>query len=130
MEVSGSLANASDEEGVTGAFAGTAVSTPGVWYEFNADSDYRFASTCNTPASISGFADPVGDTKLHVFVYNDEGELEPIVGNDDACGLMSSVAFLAETDRTTTSTYLSSLHLVPVQILARHHVRFVMTSHE
>ena len=28
-----------------------------------------------------------------MFVYNDEGELEPIVGNDDACGLMSSVAF-------------------------------------
>lgn len=98
MEVSGSLENASDEEGVSGAFAGTVVSTPGVWYEFNADSDYQvFASTCNTPTSISGFADPVGDTKLHVFVYNDEGELEPIVGNDDACGLYSSVAFLAET---------------------------------
>jgi hypothetical protein len=98
MEVSGTLENASDEEGVTGALAGTAVTTPGVWYEFNADSDYQvFVSTCNTPTSVSGLADPVGDTKLHVFVYNDEGELEPIVGNDDACGLLSSVAFLAET---------------------------------
>jgi hypothetical protein len=69
-----------------------------VWYEFNADSDYQvFANTCNTPTSTSGFADPVSDTKLHVFVYNDEGELEAIVGNDDNCGLMSGVAFLAET---------------------------------
>jgi hypothetical protein len=98
MEVSGNLANASDEEGVTGVFAGTTVTTAGVWYEFNADGDYQvFANTCNTPTSVSGFADPVSDTKLHVFVYNDEGELEPIVGNDDNCGLMSRVAFLAET---------------------------------
>ena len=98
MEVSGNLSNASDEEGVTGSFAGTSVTTPGVWYEFNADGDYQvFANTCNTPTSTSGFADPVSDTKMHVFVYNDEGELEPIVGNDDNCGLMSGVAFLAET---------------------------------
>ena len=98
MEVSGSLENASDEEGVTGAYAGTTVTTAGVWYEFNADGNYQvFANTCNTPTSTSGFADPVSDTKLHVFVYNDEGELEPIVGNDDNCGLMSGVAFLAET---------------------------------
>lgn len=98
MEVSGSLENASDEEGLTGTFAGTTVTTGGVWYEFNADGDYQvFANTCNTPTSTSGFADPVSDTKLHVFVYNDEGELEAIVGNDDNCGLMSGVAFLAET---------------------------------
>ena len=98
MEVSGSLENASDEEGVTGVYAGTTVTTGGVWYEFNADGNYQvFANTCNTPTSTSGFADPVSDTKLHVFVYNDEGELEPIVGNDDNCGLMSGVAFLAET---------------------------------
>ena len=77
MEVSGSLENASDEEGLTGTFAGTTVTTGGVWYEFNADGDYQvFANTCNTPTSTSGFADPVSDTKLHVFVYNDEGELE------------------------------------------------------
>ena len=96
--VSGTLELAQDDEGVIGAFAGTAVSTGGVWYEFNADDNYQvFANTCNTPTSISGFADPVSDTKLHVFVYNDEGELEPIVGNDDNCGLMSGVAFLAET---------------------------------
>lgn len=98
MEVSGNLANASDEEGVTGSYAGTTVTTAGVWYEFNADGNYQvFANTCNTPTSISGFANPVSDTKMHVFVYNDEGELEPIVGNDDNCGLMSGVAFLAET---------------------------------
>ena len=98
MEVSGSLEFASDEEGVTGAYAGTTVTTAGVWYEFNADGNYQvFANTCNTPTSTSGFADPVSDTKMHVFVYNDEGELEPIVGNDDNCGLMSGVAFLAET---------------------------------
>jgi hypothetical protein len=96
--VSGTLELAQDDEGVIGAFAGTAVSTGGVWYEFNADADYQvFANTCSTPTAISGFADPVSDTKLHVFVYNDEGELEPIVGNDDNCGLMSGVAFLAET---------------------------------
>ena len=98
MEVSGSLENASDEEGLTGVFAGTTVTTGGVWYEFNADGDYQvFANTCNTPTATSGFADPVGDTKLHVFTQNDEGGLDPVVGNDDACGLMSGVAFLAET---------------------------------
>ena len=98
MEVSGSLENASDEEGLAGIFAGTTVTTGGVWYEFNADADYQvFANTCNTPTATSGFADPVTDTKMHVFVYNDAGDLEPIVGNDDACGLMSGVAFLAET---------------------------------
>ena len=96
--VSGTLELAQDDEDLIGTFAGTAVSTGGVWYEFNADADYQvFANTCNTPTSTSGFADPVSDTKLHVFVYNDEGELEAIVGNDDNCGLMSGVAFLAET---------------------------------
>ena len=94
----GNLANASDEEGVTGLFLGTTITTGGVWYEFNSDSDQQvFANTCDTPTSTSGFADPVSDTKLHVFQYNDEGELELIVGNDDACGLMSSVAFIATT---------------------------------
>jgi len=98
MQVSGTLANASDVEGVTGTFAGTTVTTAGVWYEFNADADYQvFASTCDTPTSVSGLANPVSDTKMHVFVMNDEGELEAIVGNDDNCGLMSRVAFLAET---------------------------------
>ena len=87
--VSGTLELAQDDEGVIGQFAGTAVSTGGVWYEFNADADYQvFANTCNTPTSTSGFADPVSDTKLHVFVYDDEGELTPIVGNDDNCGLV------------------------------------------
>lgn len=96
--VTGNMENASDVEGVTGSFAGTGVSTAGVWYVFNSDSDQQvFANTCDTPTNISGLADPVSDTKMHVFVYNDEGELEPIVGNDDNCGLMSSVAFIATT---------------------------------
>jgi hypothetical protein len=96
--VTGNMQNASDVEGVTGAFSGTAVTTGGVWYEFNSDSEQQvFVNTCDTPTNISGLADPILDTKIHVFVYNDAGELEPIVGNDDNCGLLSSVAFVAAT---------------------------------
>ena len=96
--VSGTLQNASDEDGVTGLFFGTTITTAGVWYEFNADGDYQvFASTCDTPSSISGFANPVTDTKLHVFKQESDGSLTPVVGNDDNCGSMSRVAFLAST---------------------------------
>ena len=96
--VTGNLSNASDQEGVTGQFAGTSVSRPGVWYEFNSSEDQQvFVNTCDTPTAVSGFADPVSDTKLHVFQYNDDGELVALVGNDDNCGLMSAVAFIAET---------------------------------
>jgi len=54
--VSGTLYLAQDDEDLIGAFAGTGVTTGGVWYEYNADGDYQvFANTCNTPTATSGF---------------------------------------------------------------------------
>ena len=96
--VNGTLENASDTENITGLYFGTSITTNGVWYEFNAASDQQvFVNTCDTPTSVSGFADPVGDTKIHVFKEEADGTLTPEVGNDDNCGLYSGVAFIAET---------------------------------
>ena len=85
--VSGTLELAQDDEDLIGTFAGTEeVTTGGVWYKFNADADYQvFANLCDTPAPGNGWPDPVSWSHLHVFIYNDDGELEGIAGTDGGC---------------------------------------------
>lgn len=94
---SGSIANASDPDGVIGIdFPGTAVTTAGVWYEFNAPADQAiFIDLCET--SFAGFAEPIGDTKIHVFTMDEDGNLVGLVGNDDSCGLLSAASWVATT---------------------------------
>ena len=92
LTVSGSTINASDAEGLIGSTCGEAVTSPGVWYVFNAASDqFVTASTCGT-------ATP-GDTKITVY-SGDCNNLTCVAGNDDGCGFgsfYSSIGFNAVT---------------------------------
>ncbi len=64
-------------------FCGTGISAPGVWYSVIGTGNLFTASTC------SGFS---YDTKLNVYTGSCEGLL-CIDGNDDACGLGSSISW-------------------------------------
>lgn len=94
LAVAGTTEFATDNEGLIGTFCGTPnITSPGVWYEFNAAADQQvIASTC------TGLG---GDTKIHVFVgAPDCTDLVCIGGNDDGCGVgsfLSSIAFTAQT---------------------------------
>jgi len=94
---SGSLENASDPDGVIGTpVVGTAVITAGVWYEYNAPADQSvYVDLCET--SFAGLASPVNNTKLHVFTLDQEGNLVFVVGNNNACGSLSGVSWVATT---------------------------------
>jgi hypothetical protein len=94
LSASGTTEFATDNEGLIGTFCGTPnITSPGVWYEFNAAADQQVtASTCTSLG---------GDTKIHVFVgAPDCSNLVCIGGNDDGCGLgslLSSITFTAQT---------------------------------
>lgn len=115
---SGNIENASDPDGIVGfAGANPTVTTAGVWYEFNAAADQQILiDLCET--SFAGFASPIGDTKLHVFTMDGDGNLQFLVGNDDTCGLLSAVAFTAVTGTdyyihvSRFSTFSSGLEFV------------------
>jgi hypothetical protein len=89
----GSTINASDNEGLIGTTCGAAtVTSPGVWYEFNAGADQQIiASTCASVGSP--------DTKMFVYTSSDgtcNGVLSCLAQNDDGCaggGFSSEVAF-------------------------------------
>lgn len=90
--VSGTTINATDSEGLIGSTcAGDLVSSPGVWYEFNAASEqFVTASTCGGVG---------GDTKIHVYT-GDCNNLVCVASNDDGCGafsLLSSISWNAQT---------------------------------
>ncbi len=92
--LSGSLLNATDEEGLVSGLGDNPIEVGGVWYVFNADANYQvMMNTCNTYTSF--LDDPVLNTNLHVFIENSDGELIQVVNNDDNCGLMSNLSFQA-----------------------------------
>ncbi len=89
--VNGTTIDATDAEGLIGtACGGPTIDSPGVWYIFNAASDQQvIASLCNSAG---------GDTKIHVYQGDpDCSNLLCIGANDDSCGLLSEIAFAAET---------------------------------
>lgn len=94
LSVAGTTNLSSDNEGLIGTTCGgDAVTSPGVWYVFNAAADQQvIASTC---ASLGG------DTKIHVYLAApDCDNLVCIGSNDDGCGagsFLSSIAFTAQT---------------------------------
>ena len=91
VSVPGTTIAATDNEGLIGSVCGGAdVSSPGVWYEFNAAADEQvIVGTCNSAG---------GDTKIHVYVgAPDCTNLVCVGSNDDACGLLSEIAFNAQT---------------------------------
>ncbi len=94
IPATGTTEFATDNEGLIGTFCGTPnISSPGVWYEFNAAADQQV--TVSTCTSLGG------DTKIHVFAgAPDCTQLVCIGGNDDGCGLgslLSSITFTAQT---------------------------------
>jgi hypothetical protein len=97
LTVNGTLANATDEDNVTN-FPGflTPITTPGVWYEFNATSTQQvIVDLCGTQQP--GVVTPVSDTRLHIFRELANGTLQPVVSNNNTCNLHASAAFLAQT---------------------------------
>ena len=91
LTVSGSTINATDDSGLIGTTCSEPVTSPGVWYQFNAAADqFVTASTCGTPTG--------GDTKITVYT-GDCNNLVCVAGNDDGCGVgfLSSISFNAET---------------------------------
>jgi hypothetical protein len=95
VSVAGTLANATDNEGLIGSLCGgTAVTTAGVWYSYDAAADEQVTvSACNSVG--------VTDTKLHVYLgAPDCNNLVCVASNDDGCGagnFLSSVTFNAQT---------------------------------
>ena len=99
--VSGTLLYATDDQGLIGGdqFGNAAVTTGGVWYVLNSDSDQQVTvSTCDTPGNEAD-TDYVGDTKIHVYTMGADGSLMPMVSNDDGCetGFLSTAAFTTVT---------------------------------
>ncbi len=91
ISIPGTTIAATDNEGLIGSVCGGAdVSSPGVWYEYNAAADEQvIVGTCNSAG---------GDTKIHVYVgAPDCTNLVCVGSNDDACGLLSEIAFNAQT---------------------------------
>lgn len=93
VPVLGTTINSSDNEGLIGSTCGNIdITSPGVWYEFNAAADEQVTvQTCNSAG---------GDTKIHVYVgAPDCNSLVCVGGNDDGCdaGLLSSFSFTAQT---------------------------------
>jgi hypothetical protein len=67
---------------------GTFIGAPGVWYTFRSNSTLLVsASTCHNATNF--------DTKLSVFRGRDCAHLKCVGGNDDACGLSSTVSVVA-----------------------------------
>ncbi len=95
--VSGNLTNAFDPEGVIGLTVNNIpITTPGVWYEYNAAVDAPvFVDLCGTASS--GLTSAITDGKIHVFRQNPNGTLTLVVGNDDSCGLNPSAMFVGVT---------------------------------
>ena len=95
LSVAGTLANATDNEGLIGSTcSGIDVDTPGVWYSYNAAADEQvFLSLCNSTG--------VTDTKIHVYLAApDCNSLVCVAANDDGCGagsFLSEMAFNAST---------------------------------
>jgi hypothetical protein len=92
ISVTGTTIASTDNEGLIGSICGgTDVSSPGVWYEYNAAADEQvIVGTCNSAVG--------GDTKIHVYVAApDCNNLICVGSNDDACAFLSEIAFNAQT---------------------------------
>ncbi len=81
--ISGTTVGASTE---TQTFCGTSITTAAVWYKFTGDGSVVTLSTC----SFGNF-----DTKISVF-SGSCGSLTCVGGNDDFCGLLSTVSACTE----------------------------------
>ncbi|MCH2197545.1 MAG: hypothetical protein MK081_02095 [Flavobacteriales bacterium] len=95
LSVAGTTINSSDNEGLIGGggCSGIDVTSPGVWYVFNAAADEQvILSTC---------ASAGGDTKIHVYAAApDCNNLVCVGANDDGCpggSFLSELAFTAQT---------------------------------
>lgn len=66
---------------------GTSITAPGVWYRVTGTGSTMTATTCTTAPSY--------DTKLSVFC-GDCGTLTCVGGNDDDCGLLSTVSWCSQ----------------------------------
>lgn len=79
--VTGSVANATADPNA-GTCGGVTVTTAGVWYYFQGDGTQVTLDLC----------DAGWDTKMHVYTGSCAG-LVCVAGNDDSCGLSSSITF-------------------------------------
>lgn len=97
--VTGSTDNATIDTDVAGAMCGTTITSPGVWYAFT-DSSGLAGNITATLCNGTDF-----DSKISVF-SGDCNALVCIDGNDDDCGLQSTVEFGSD----GMSTYYILVH--------------------
>ena len=96
ITVSGSLANANDNEGLIGTqFNNEILSAGGVWYIINSDGAQQITmSTCSTDDGGEGIAQA---TDIAIFTMDDDGNLTAIAANNNGCeaGSHSQTAWIA-----------------------------------
>ena len=96
ITVSGSLANANDNEGLIGTqFNNEILSTGGVWYIINSDGAQQITmSTCSTDDGGEGIAQA---TDIAIFTMDDDGNLTAIAANNNGCetGSHSQISWIA-----------------------------------
>ena len=94
--VSGSIANANDNEGLAGLeFGNETLSAAGVWYVINSDAAQQITlSTCDSGTELE---DAQG-TDLAIFTQDGDGSLTCIAANNNGCenGSHSTIAWIAE----------------------------------
>ena len=94
--VSGSIANANDNEGLAGLeFGNETLGAAGVWYVINSDAAQQITlSTCDSGTDLE---DTQG-TDLAIFTQDGDGNLTCIAANNNGCenGAHSTIAWIAE----------------------------------
>lgn len=100
--VNGTVANASDVEGIVGQlFGGHTINQGGAWYQYNASGTQQvFIDLCGTPDA--GFADgtELMDSQIHVFVEDNDGNLVMVASNDESCFSHAGVSIVTDVAET------------------------------
>ena len=102
--VNGTVANASDVEGIVGTFfGGHTINQGGAWFQYNASGTQQiFIDLCGTLDEDTGFAEgtELNDSQIHVFVEDANGDLVPVASNDESCFSHAGVSIVTDVAET------------------------------
>ena len=100
--VNGTVANASDVEGVVGQmFGGHTINQGGAWYQYNASGTQQvFIDLCGTPNAGFAAGTELTDSQIHVFVENTDGSYGMVASNDESCFSNAGVSIVTDVAET------------------------------
>ena len=100
--VNGTVANASDVEGIVGTlFGGHTINQGGAWYQYNASGTQQvFIDLCGTPNAGFAAGTELNDSQIHVFVEDANGDLVPVASNDESCFSHAGVSIVTDVAET------------------------------